>query len=667
MQFLFPTFLIASLVIAIPILIHLFNFRRYKKVYFTNVAFLKSIQQASNSRRKINQWLILACRCLALIALVLAFAQPFFETKGKVVQGTNYSIIYIDNSFSMGSKATDHNLLETGKDIAHSVINGFGPDDKFMVVSNDNSNFSSDWMNKEEALSAIDEKTISPQSRSLSSIFKGMQQSFKLAGQGKFNAYFISDFQKDFSNIPSLNDTAIQVNLIPVTASSVANVYIDTVYFKNQISQPGIANKLVYKIVNDAPYANTVKPVLKYHGNNKPLPLVKIEAGKTLVDTVPILSSGGEYQSAELLINDNPITFDNNYFIAWKDAVKANVLIINENNTNRYLEAAMSSSGLFSVTNVEVSKVNYSSLSQFPLIILNEVKSLSSGLISELNKSLSEGNNLVVFPGLHSGNAIKQLSGAFNLGTDGNFYNQVSQVQTINNKDDIFQNVFEGRTSSLKLPVTQSSLRILTKVARGAVSLLSYRDGYPFLVKYPRGNGKIFLCAAPLDPTYSDFVKNGEVLVPFLFKSGFNNLSKQLAFIIGRSQSFEILRNARGKDVVVKFTGPQTFIPEQIQRNKKSIIQVGKENILPGIYSLENYGKYAFNYDRSESRMEFLDEQQLKSFESPHIKVWDSQTQTNLASLIQEKDSGLALWKYLLIAALIFLLGETYFIRLGKK
>lgn len=667
MQFLFPTFLIASLVIAIPILIHLFNFRRYKKVYFTNVAFLKSIQQASNSRRKINQWLILACRCLALIALVLAFAQPFFETKGKVVQGTNYSIIYIDNSFSMGSKATDHNLLETGKDIAHSVINGFGPDDKFMVVSNDNSNFSSDWMNKEEALSAIDEKTISPQSRSLSSIFKGMQQSFKLAGQGKFNAYFISDFQKDFSNIPSLNDTAIQVNLIPVTASSVANVYIDTVYFKNQISQPGIANKLVYKIVNDAPYANKVKPVLKYHGNNKPLPVVKIEAGKTLVDTVPILSSGGEYQSAELLINDNPITFDNNYFIAWKDAVKANVLIINENNTNRYLEAAMSSSGLFSVTNVEVSKVNYSSLSQFPLIILNEVKSLSSGLISELNKSLSEGNNLVVFPGLHSGNAIKQLSGAFNLGTDGNFYNQVSQVQTINNKDDIFQNVFEGRTSSLKLPVTQSSLRILTKVARGAVSLLSYRDGYPFLVKYPRGNGKIFLCAAPLDPTYSDFVKNGEVLVPFLFKSGFNNLSKQLAFIIGRSQSFEILRNARGQDVVVKFTGPQTFIPEQIQRNKKSIIQVGKENILPGIYSLENYGKYAFNYDRRESRMEFLDEQQLKSFESPHIKVWDSQTQTNLASLIQEKDSGLALWKYLLIAALIFLLGETYFIRLGKK
>lgn len=74
MKFLFPAFLIASLAIAIPIIIHLFNFRRYKKIHFTNVAFLKAIQQSSNSRKKINKWLVLLLRCLAVLAIVFAFA-----------------------------------------------------------------------------------------------------------------------------------------------------------------------------------------------------------------------------------------------------------------------------------------------------------------------------------------------------------------------------------------------------------------------------------------------------------------------------------------------------------------------------------------------------------------------------------------------------------------
>ena len=45
MQFLFPVFLVALISIAIPIIIHLFHFRRFKKVYFTNVRFLKEVKE----------------------------------------------------------------------------------------------------------------------------------------------------------------------------------------------------------------------------------------------------------------------------------------------------------------------------------------------------------------------------------------------------------------------------------------------------------------------------------------------------------------------------------------------------------------------------------------------------------------------------------------------
>lgn len=663
MHFLFPTFLIASLAIAIPILIHLFNFRRYKKVFFSNVAFLRSIQQASNSRRKINRWLVLAARCLAVLALVFAFAQPYFETNGKVQQGTNYSVIYLDNSFSMGNKASDGNLLEQGKETARQIVNGFGPDDKFQVITNDNEGFRQSWMNKDEAITSIDEKIISPQFKSMSMIFRAMQQGFKLTSSGKHNAYFISDFQKDASDLAAIRDTGIMVNLVPVSSTSMANVYIDTVYFKDQVSVPGVADRLIYKIKNDGSAFNTVKPVLKFNGSAKPLPIVELAGGKGYVDTVSVLTTKSGFQSAELVINDAPITFDDNYFLTWNAVGKIRVLVINDGNQNRYLSSALQASGLFEVTDEEITRVNYSRLGDYSLIIINEVKNVTSGLLDELTKALAGGANLAIFPGIQSQTAINQLSSTFSLGTSGQMNIATQQVSSIDTKDYVFANVFEGRTNQLKLPVSQRNIDINVRSSKGAIPLLSYRSGKAFLVRYPRNGGQIFLCAAPLDPEYSDFVKNGEVLVPFLFKAGFSNIRKQLAFTIGRNESFEVNQTKEGQDAVMKFTGPQTFIPEQLRKGRKTLINTGKESILPGIYSLENAGLYAFNYDRKESRMDFLTQEQLKSYESDHIKVWDQRAQANLASIIREEDTGLSLWRYLLVAALLLLLAETALLR----
>lgn len=663
MQFLFPAFLTAALVIAIPIIIHLFNFRRYKKVFFTNVAFLRTIQQTSNSRKKVQQWLVLACRCLAILALVFAFAQPFFETKGKVKQGTNYTIIYLDNSFSMGAKAVNNNLLETGKETAHQIISGFGPDDKFQIVTNNPEGSQQQWLSKDEANAIVDEKIISPQFKTFSQVFKNMQQNFKITGQGKFNAYFISDFQKEAADLARLKDTLIQINLVPISATNLANVYIDSVYFKDQISSPGIANQLIYRIKNDGQQTTTVKPILKYNNSNKPLAIKNLEKGSTLIDTVPIISTKGGFQSAELLINDANINFDDNYFLAWNEISKVNILIINDGNQNRYLNSALTTSGLFNITNEEVSRVNFGKFSTYQLIILNEIAAASSGLISELTKAMDGGTNVAIFPNGQSNAAITQLSSSFNLGVGTGMTAGDRAVYSINTKDYIFQNVFEGRTQQLKLPVSRKNLTVRTKSAKGAVALLSYRDGNAFLVRYPRYTGQLFLSAAPLDADGSDFVRNGEIIVPFLFKAAFNNNQQKLSFTIGQNESFEINASKEGQDAVLKFTGPQTFIPEQIRKGQKTLINTGKETILPGIYELEKGGKYAFNYSRKESGMNFLDLEKIKSFESDNIKVITPTAQANLASVVQEGDTGLSLWKYFLIAALLFLLAEAAILR----
>ena len=102
MSFVYPWFLFAALVISIPIIIHLFYFRKFKKIYFPNVRFLKELKEEKNAIEKLKKRLALASRILALLFLVLAFTQPFIRknTTNKPKGNTAVSI-YVDNSFSM--------------------------------------------------------------------------------------------------------------------------------------------------------------------------------------------------------------------------------------------------------------------------------------------------------------------------------------------------------------------------------------------------------------------------------------------------------------------------------------------------------------------------------------------------------------------------------------
>ena len=115
MQFVHPAFLWALAALAIPIIIHLFYFRRFKKVYFTNVRFLKEVKEETSARRRLRNLLVLLARLLALAALVLAFAQPFIPQDTEVKKGTKAVSIYVDNSFSMNALSQDVPLLEKAK------------------------------------------------------------------------------------------------------------------------------------------------------------------------------------------------------------------------------------------------------------------------------------------------------------------------------------------------------------------------------------------------------------------------------------------------------------------------------------------------------------------------------------------------------------------------
>ena len=136
MKFAYPEFLYALFAIAIPIIIHLFNFRKFKKIYFSNVEFLKEVQQETQSKSQLKHLLILLSRILAIAFLVLAFAQPFIPVSDTDIADQNNVVgIYIDNSFSMETIGENGSLLNEAKNKAIEVVNSYRATDKFILTS----------------------------------------------------------------------------------------------------------------------------------------------------------------------------------------------------------------------------------------------------------------------------------------------------------------------------------------------------------------------------------------------------------------------------------------------------------------------------------------------------------------------------------------------------
>ncbi|MFW6226752.1 MAG: BatA domain-containing protein, partial [Bacteroidota bacterium] len=116
MQFLFPNILYGLFAVSIPVIIHLLNFQKYKKVYFTQTELVADLKQQTKRQSTLRHWIILLMRMLAVGMLVLAFANPFIAGHDKASGiAERYISVYLDNSFSMQAEQAEGSLLNEGK------------------------------------------------------------------------------------------------------------------------------------------------------------------------------------------------------------------------------------------------------------------------------------------------------------------------------------------------------------------------------------------------------------------------------------------------------------------------------------------------------------------------------------------------------------------------
>lgn len=676
MQFLFPAFLFALFALAVPIIIHLFYFRRFKKVYFTNVRFLREVKEETSARSKIRNWLVLLMRCLAIAFLVFAFAQPFIPAGSDVRQGSKDVSIYIDNSFSMGALSQDVPLLEVAKRRARDIVQAYAPDDRFQVLTSDLEGRHQRLVGREEALAFIDEIKISPSVSSLGEILLRQEQTLNMGSNDIHVAYWISDFQKISASWEQPRDTALELNLVPLQAVQERNISVDSVWMEAPVPMLNQPNNLIVEVKNwTGEAAENVRLSLRHEGQTMPVGTLTIPPQTAVRDTISMQLNRIGWHEAELQITDYPIQFDDVYYLALKVAEEIRVGVINESQENSFLSSAFQSIPYFRADNLPSRNLDYSRIPGYQFIVLNELPELTSGLSFALKQYAENGGNILLFPSENANlSSYNSFLSAFPANPFLAFDKRERSVGQVNVEEFVFRDVFENKSANLRLPSTQGNFTWNRSGAAPEEPLMSYRDGSSFLSKYQIGQGHLFVCAAPLSETYNNMVRNAEIFIPMLYKMAVSAGSGQkVAYTIGNDEVLTADVPVRSAETVYQLEGSGIqFIPPQRMTGSRLFLTVSNEIPQAGIYRLmhnadtASLARFAFNHDRMESDLACYTVSELKELAGENASVIEADARASFETIIGERNQGLALWRWCLALALLFLAAEQLLLRFWR-
>jgi len=670
MNFLYPGFLFALISVAIPVIIHLFNFRKFKKVYFSNVQLLKEVEQQNSSKEKLKNLLILLSRILAVIFLVLAFAQPYIPANNqKTTASNNVVSIYIDNSYSMEAINKDGNLLDEAKRRAKELVRGFGMNDRFQLLTNNFEGKYQRLLNEEAFLKALDDVKISAVNRNLQQILN--RQGNVLTGSANKYSFLISDFQKNISTTNKLDTKAdIQYSFLKLNANTLPNVAIDSVWALSPNHQPGANERLVVQLKNySEEEAQNIPLKLSINNQQKGLSAVTIPAGKTVKDTMNFSGLNAGWQKGLISIKDFPVTFDDTLSFSFKVDESFPVLSINGSNTGNYIKALFAADRYYKLTENAESNVNYSNFASYGLIVLNGLKNPSTGLAQQLKTYLNAGGTVVLFPDLNANiQTYNSFLSGLSLPAIQGLNTTPSKVDQIDLQNPIFKTVFEEIPKNLDLPTVSRYYSFVEKNTTNKEDIMLLPGRKPFFSKYGVGNGQVYLSASGLNTSDGNLARH-PVFVPLIYRlalSGGNETP--LYYTLGNDNALAGKKITLGKNQSLKITADSfEAIPEIRQADGKTLIYIADQIKNAGFYNLKLADSllavYSFNNGRTESDMHYLDKIALNQLaDKGNLKIFD--TDKDAVKLIAGTNKiGQTLWKLCLILSLIFIAAEILLIR----
>lgn len=692
MTFLNPAILFGLLAASIPILIHLLNLRKLKKIDFSTLQFLKELQKNKIRKIKLKQWLLLALRVLIILCIVTTFARPTLV--GVSIGGTTSAVkttavFILDDTFSMSVIDQNGSYFNQAKEAIKKLLNQFEKGDEvgLILVSHqpDEIELTSNLGKFKED---IDAASVSFASNKLNN---AIIKAADVIGKAKnFNneIYLFTDFQKgrlasddEITNLKEQLGEQVRLYSFNYSGKEVTNFGIDELKINTQIFEKDKPVKFDAVVKN---YSNHSKENLVVslflNGERSAQQSVNLNSGesKTVNLEAPAKTYGNS--EAETEIEEDDLMQDNQRFTSFIIPEKIPVLILADHvEDSKLLEMALKSvseKDYFDITTKKVDQIAATQLNDYQVIIL-----LSSNFLSakdKLAQFLNSGKGVIIFPSSESasGNFINSVNALGLVITGANVKTDKGQSVHFNEVDfnhPLFENIFvDEKKKQVESPDFYSYYKI-NPAGRGK-TIISLEDESSFLSEYSLNGGRILLFSSALVFLWSDFpVKS--IFAPLVTKSVMYLSTKNVGdktYYAGESFNLNVSDRTLPQIKVVRPDKTDEIV--NLDPNFNSDFFSYSNTFITGNYKFFSGDKLlseiSVNTDPAESVTEHITEAEFDkylekiNFRGRYFRINKGE---NPEQMIIQARFGSELWRYFLLAAIILALIEMTVARNAKK
>lgn len=635
MQFKHPEILYFLFLLLIPILVHLFQLRRFKKEYFTNVQFLKELSLQTRKSSQIKKWILLATRLLILTALIFAFAQPFFEAKDTKA-ATNETYIVVDNSFSMQAQGQKGPLF---KRVLEDLQQHLDENQNFSIITSSESFWETDIKSSQKEIQNLKYSSSAFSLNQVLSQIKSRKTPFQK------DVIIISDFLNADAKTLEKIDKEFNTFLIPLKAEKKNNISIDSVFIKETTDK---FYEIGFQLTNFGSEKADIP--LGIYNENKLIAksVVKFDTDKKEVFfSLPKHTFNG-YAS----ISDEGLTYDNELYFSISEPEKINVLSIGTAEKSSFLSKIYSSAE-FNYSNVELNALNYNQLEKQDVIIVNELSKIPQALQTTLTDFAKKDGNLIVIPSSDSDNL--ELSNWLST-LESIRFSKIESTKKLITKiafsHPLYKNVFGKNVTNFQFPSVNQFFQVSTTSA----PVLRFEDDTPFLTAL----GKVYVFSAALNKENSNF-QNSPLIVPTFYNMAQNTNRSGISAMQISTENPISIEAKLGKDEILKVRNSKEidaseFVPFQQIKNNNVLLTFDNSPEEAGNYGVfqnnELLQNISFNYPRTESNLNAAIAD-LSTYETAN-------SVESIIETLQTNRTDNEIWKWFALLTLLFLITELF-------
>lgn len=692
MTFLNSIFLAALAAVVIPLLIHFLSRRRIKVVDFSSLRFLMVMQKSKLRWLKILELLLLIIRMMIIALIALAFARPALTGKHAASHAPASAVILLDDSPSTERLSSGGMVFDDIKRGVGEIIDMLKADDEITLITLSGqpiiSGPYSDFERARETLNSLQPQPAPPNFR------EGLRKASEiLAGSHNLNReiYIFSDFQQGGwwdTSIETVINPDYRYFALKFESGNSENVGLQKIEFPPQLLAPGEEFEIDASIKNyDDKAIQSRLLELFIDGAKRAQTSVDLKQSGTANARFSVTPDRPGYHDGYFELEDDDYSPDNRFYFNFEIPHKISVLGVAETPEAirvLYNIIGRTQTGYIDFSGVNVSGFSRQNLTDYDVIILNDISALPPAYFNSLTDFIGSGGGLFIIFGNNSNvesykNFLEDRAGLLLSGqVSASAEDSPDAYYSLDNFD-LTHPVFKvyspqnpeapeiptlklgmyyaidggfplARIGSAKAVLAQSSKARLIVMGFGLDLPSSDISLHSFIVPFIIRTVEFLACAPSAAEEYFISGRSISVNLPTRVTSSAVRMSRSGGVSaregggLGEGQTIEVSRGAYGAFVNIPHAG------------------------YPGFYTLtvdaDTVGSFSVNHDSEESVNESITKDRMKEILGQDL-VYIGEP-SGIQEKVMQAKFGFELWKYCLALALILLIAESILVRKAR-